>query len=147
MNLFGMMEVSASALAAERLRAEIATSNLANAESTRTPEGGPYQRREVVLASRRPAFALTLAASGGAIHSAASGGVQVRSVVTDKAAPLMRYEPSHPDANGDGYVAYPNIQPATEMADLMGAARAYEMNVSAITSAKQMIQQSLEILK
>ena len=149
MNLFGMMEISASALGAERIRAEVVTSNLANAESTRTSEGGPYQRREVVFAAQRPSFALSLATAGQSTldSASASTGVRVRDVVTDSAPPLVKYEPSHPDANADGYVAYPNINPVSEMADLMGAARAYEMNVSAITAAKQMIQQSIEILK
>ena len=73
--------------------------------------------------------------------------MRVRAVVNDPAAPVVKYDPSHPDANADGYVAYPNINPVNEMADLMGASRAYEMNVSAITAAKQMIQQSIEILK
>ena len=147
MNLFGMMEMSASALGAERIRAEIVTSNLANAESTRTPEGGPYKRREVVFATQRPSFAMSLATAGTAAQGTASGGVRVREVVNDPAPALVKYEPSHPDANADGYVAYPNVNPVSEMADLMGAARAYEMNVSAITAAKQMIQQSIEILK
>jgi flagellar basal-body rod protein FlgC len=147
MNLFGMMEVSASALGAERVRAEVVTSNLANAESTHTPEGGPYQRREVVFATQRPSFALSLVSAGAPMQDAGSAGVQVRAVVNDPAPPVVKYDPSHPDANADGYVAYPNINPVNEMADLMGASRAYEMNVSAITAAKQMIQQSIEILK
>jgi len=147
MNLFGMMEVSASALGAERVRAEVVTSNLANAESTRTPEGGPYKRREVVFAAQRPSFALSLASAGAGGRDAGSTGVRVRDVVTDTTSPLVKYEPSHPDANADGFVAYPNINPVNELADLMGASRAYEMNISAITAAKQMIQQSIEILK
>jgi flagellar basal-body rod protein FlgC len=147
MNLFGTMEISASALGAERVRAEVVTSNLANAESTRTPEGGPYKRREVVFAAQRPSFALSLASAGASARDAGSTGVRVRDVVTDTASPLVKYEPSHPDANADGFVAYPNINPVNELADLMGASRAYEMNVSAITAAKQMIQQSIEILK
>ena len=147
MNLFGVMEVSASALGAERMRAELVTSNLANAESTKTPEGGPYRRREVVFSSRKPSFPLSLAAAGSARTDQIGTGVQARAVENRSAPPVMRYEPSHPDANADGYVAYPNINPAAEMADLMGAARAYEMNISALTAAKQMIQQSIEILK
>ena len=146
MNLFGVMEVSATALGAERLRAEVVTSNLANAESTRTPEGGPYRRREVVFSTRKAAFPLALA-SAGATSDPAGTGVQARAVENKTASPILRYEPSHPDANAAGYVAYPNINPAAEMADLMGAARAYEMNISALTAAKQMIQQSIEILK
>jgi flagellar basal-body rod protein FlgC len=147
MNLFGVMEISASALGAERMRAEVVTSNLANAESTRTPEGGPYQRREVVFTAQRPSFALSLATAGTGAGDAVSTGVRVREIVNDPAPPLVKYEPSHPDANAQGYVAYPNINPVSEMADLMGASRAYEMNISAITAAKQMIQQSIEILK
>jgi len=147
MNLAVMIEISASALRAERIRAEVVTSNLANAESTSTPEGGPYQRRAVVFAAQRPSFALSLATAGSTMLNTASAGVRVRDVVTDPAPSIMKYEPSHPDANADGYVAYPNINPVSELADLMGAARAYEMNVSAITAAKQMIQQSIEILK
>ena len=122
MNLFGMMEVSASALGAERVRAEVVTSNLANAESTRTPEGGPYQRREVVFATQRPSFALSLVSAGAPMQDAGSAGVRVRDVVNDPAPPVVKYDPSHPDANADGYVAYPNINPVNEMADLMGAA-------------------------
>ena len=102
MNLFGMMEISASALGAERIRAEIVTSNLANAESTRTPEGGPYKRREVVFATQRPSFALSLATAGSPMQNTASAGVRVSDVVTDSAPSIMKYEPSHPDANAAG---------------------------------------------
>jgi flagellar basal-body rod protein FlgC len=101
----------------------------------------------VVFATQRPSFALSLATAGSTMQNTASAGVRVSDVVTDSAPSIMKYEPSHPDANAAGYVAYPNINPVNEMADLMGAARAYEMNVSAITAAKQMIQQSIEILK
>ncbi len=76
-----------------------------------------------------------------------ASGVAVRSIVTDTATPIMRYEPSHPDADANGFVAYPNINPVLEMTDLMGAARAYQMNASAVQAAKQMIQQSIELLK
>ena len=146
MNLFGVMGISASGLRAERLRAEVVAGNMANAESTHTAEGGPYQRREVVLESQRPSsFRMQLASANG--PAAETGGVAVRAVVTDSAAPVMRYEPSHPDANADGFVAYPNINPVLEMTDLMGAARAYQMNASAVQAAKQMIQQSIELLK
>ncbi len=148
MNLFGVMGISASGLSAERTRAEVVAGNMANAESTRTAEGGPYQRKEVVFQSEAPSsFRMQLASAGGAASNAAAGGVAVRSIVSDTAAPIMRYEPSHPDADADGFVAYPNINPVLEMTDLMGAARAYQMNASAIQAAKQMIQQSIELLK
>ncbi len=148
MSLFGLFQISGSALAAERLRAEVATSNLANAETTRTPEGGPYRRRMVVF-NAQPAspFRLVLANSLGAAETQPAGGVRVGGVVEDTTAPLRQYEPGHPDADADGYVSYPNITPVQEMVDLMGAERAYELNASAVQAAKQMIQQSLQILK
>jgi len=148
MSLFGMFQISGSALAAERMRAEVATSNLANAETTRTPEGGPYRRRMVVF-NGQPAspFRLVLANSLGTAQPQPAGGVRVGGVVEDSAAPLRRYEPGHPDADSDGYVSYPNINPVQETVDLMGAERAYELNASAVQATKQMIQQSLQILK
>lgn len=149
MNLFGVMGISASGLNAERTRAEVVAGNMANAESTRTAEGGPYQRKEVVLQSQGPlSFRMQLAGVGGGTSAnGVAGGVSVRQVVSDTTAPIMRYEPSHPDADANGFVAYPNINPVLEMTDLMGAARAYQMNASAVQAAKQMIQQSIELLK
>ena len=142
MNMFGALEISASAMHAERFRAEVVTANLANAETTRTEEGGPYQRKQVVFGASR--FHRQLAAM--APPSSASG-VRVLGVVTDPQPPEMRYEPSHPDANAEGMVAYPAINPVAEMADLMSAVRAYQMNASAVNATKQMIAQSLEILR
>ena len=150
MNLFGVMGISASGLSAERTRAEVVAGNMANAESTHTAEGGPYQRKEVVFQSQAPSsFRMQLANAGGgaSAYGNVASGVTVRSVVTDTAQPIMRYEPTHPDANADGFVAYPNINPVLEMTDLMGASRAYQMNASAVQAAKQMIQQSIELLK
>ncbi len=148
MNLFGVMGISASGLSAERTRAEVVASNMANAESTHTAEGGPYQRKEVVFQSEAPSsFRMQLAGAAGAASSTVAGGVAVRSIIADTAAPVMRYEPNHPDADANGFVAYPNINPVLEMTDLMGAARAYQMNASAVQAAKQMIQQSIELLK
>jgi flagellar basal-body rod protein FlgC len=126
---------------AERIRAEVVTANLANAESTRTDEGGPYQRKQVVFAASR--FQRQLAGFSTAPRAAA---VQVLGVVADPTPPQLRYELGHPDANAQGMVAYPAINPVEEMADLMGAVRAYEMNAAAVNANKQMIQQSLEIL-
>lgn len=142
MNLFGAMEVSASAMRAERLRAEVVTANLANAETTRTEAGGPYQRKLVVFAAAR--FRDQLSAVGAVPGSA---GVQVSAVVPSAAPPELRYEPSHPDADPRGFVAYPAINPVEEMADLMGAMRAYQMNAAAVNASKQMIEQTLEILR
>jgi flagellar basal-body rod protein FlgC len=145
MNLFGVMQVSGSALGAERIRSEVTAANLANAESTRTEEGGPYRRKQVVFASQNaPSFRNTLA---GTAQGGQARGVLVRDVVNDPAPPIMRYEPSHPDANEAGYVAYPNINPVAEMTDLLSAVRSYQMNVAAVNASKQMIAQSIDILR
>lgn len=147
MNLFDSLSVSGSALAAERQRSEIITANLANAETTRTSAGGPFHRREVVFKSEAmPSFRFALAHSTSKLGPTA-GSVEVSEVVDDPTPPVMRYEPGHPDANKDGYVAYPAINPVMEMADLMGSVRAYQLNASAVSAAKQMIQQSIDILK
>jgi len=160
MNLFGVMDVSASALRAERVRAEVVASNMANAETTRTAEGGPYQRRHVVFEAEgvdsfQGAIANHLATSFGGSLSDGSvtaangvpGGVAVTGVISDGSAPLRRYDPQHPDAGPDGYVAYPDINPLTEMVDLMGATRSYGMNASAIQAEKNMVSASLDLLK
>jgi len=144
MNLFGMLAVSGSALTAERQRAEVVTSNMANMETTRTQEGGPYRRQLVVFRSRRmPQFPALLAGSG----NVSARGVRVDEVIADAKPPLERYEPGHPDADAKGYVSYPAVDPVEETADLLGAVRAYELNASAVQSTKSMIQQSLDLLR
>lgn len=145
-SLFGMMSISASALSAERQRAEVTSANLANAETTHTDDGGPYVRKEVVFSeSNASPFQTVFNRLGHAGQP--SGAVQLSEVVDDTTPPVMRYEPGNPDANKDGYVAYPAINPVTEMVDLMGATRAYQLNASAVNAAKQMIQESIGILK
>lgn len=147
MGLFSTLEVSGSALAAERARAEIIATNMANAETTRTPQGGPFHRKMVVFSSSgTSAFRLLLAGSSR-LAGRTPGGVRLVQVADDPASPVMRYEPGHPDANASGFVAYPNINPIQEMVDLMGAVRAYQLNASAVTASKQMIQQSLDLLR
>ena len=161
MNLFGLMETSGSAMQAERMRAEVVAANMANAETTRTQAGGPYRRQQVVFAANQglepagggfaesPAgasgFPAGLPAFGGSHEPA--GGVHIAQVVADPAPPLKRYDPGHPDAGPDGYVAYPDINPLTEMVDLMGATRAYGLNGSAVQAEKGMIAAALEIAK
>jgi flagellar basal-body rod protein FlgC len=145
MNLFGMLGVSGSALSAERQRAEVVTANMANAETTRTEEGGPYRRKLVVFRSDEPSsFPRMLNASFGRQQEA---GVHVEQVVADASPPEMRWEPGHPDANEQGFVAYPDIDPVREMADLMSAVRSYQMNSSAVQATKQMIQQAIDLLR
>jgi flagellar basal-body rod protein FlgC len=147
MNLFGMLEVSGSALAAERWRAEIVSANMANAETTHTPAGGAYRRQLVVFRARpMPRFPLMLAGLHSGLLHEAGQGVQVERVVADPSPMPRRYQPGHPDADPAGYVTYPNVNPVMEMTDLLSAVRAYQLNASAVQAAKSMIQQSLQIL-
>jgi flagellar basal-body rod protein FlgC len=129
----------ASALAAERMRIEVAVSNLANAESTRGPDGRPYRRRDVVLASA------PVEAFDAALGRATSTGVRVAAVVEDQAPPRQRYEPGHPDADANGFVALPNVDPAEQMVDMLGAARAYQANLTAINLIRDLLQKALEL--
>lgn len=130
---------SASALAAERMRIEVAVSNLANAESTRGPDGRPYRRRDVVLAAE------PVEAFDAALGRATSTGVRVAAVVEDQAPPRQRYEPGHPDADANGFVALPNVDPAEQMVDMLGAARAYQANLTAINLIRDLLQKALEL--
>jgi flagellar basal-body rod protein FlgC len=186
MNLFAMMETSGGAMQAERMRAEVVAANMANAETTRTADGGPYRRQHVVFAAQQgdAGFANTFNAASGAAETgnASSGslaaasfpplpapmpllhpagglnglgngsgaeapGVRIAAVVEDTSPPLKRYDPGDPEAGPDGYVSYPDINPLTEMVDLMGATRAYGLNSSAVQAEKGMIASALEIAK
>jgi len=145
MNLFGVLDISSSALTAERERAEVVTSNLANAETTHTPSGGAYKKQLVVFGTEQPGrgkFAQTL--SG--FRDLHARGVKVEKVVQDKAPAVRRYEPGHPDADADGYVSFPDINPVEEMVNLMGAAQAYQLNVAAVQATKSMISETIQIL-
>jgi flagellar basal-body rod protein FlgC len=145
MNLFDVMTISGTALLAERERAEVTASNLANAETTRTPEGGPYQRQNVMFAARRP-FGMPFGQQLATMVDFSARGVDVTGVVADQTPPIRRFEPGHPDADADGYVSMPAINPIEEQVNLMGAARAYQANVSAVMATKNMIASALEIL-
>jgi flagellar basal-body rod protein FlgC len=164
-NLFGLMEASGSAMQAERMRAEVVAANMANAESTRAGSGGgAYRRQHVVFEanSADSAFMNSFAdlsnptatmrarsSSMGRMNSedTMDAGVHIAQVIEDSSPPLKRYDPGHPDAGPDGYVAYPDINPLTEMVDLMGATRAYGLNSSAVQAEKSMIVAALEIVK
>jgi flagellar basal-body rod protein FlgC len=145
MSLFSVLSVSASGMAAQRTRAELLVENLANAETTRTPEGGPYRRKDAVLTSSAqssPFSAVFQTEMGSGVN-----GVDVSEVLEDTREPDKRYIPGHPDADKDGYVAFPRINPAEDMVDLMGASRGYQGNVAAMTAIKDMILHSIELMK
>ncbi len=145
MRLFSAMEISASGLTAERFRLDLIASNLANAQSTRTETGGPYRRKIAAFAPRgaRYSFSQILSRRTGE----GPKGVAVTGVLEDKSPFNLVHMPGHPDADEQGYVAFPNVDVVTEMVDLMAATRAYEANVTAIEAARLMAQRALEILK
>jgi flagellar basal-body rod protein FlgC len=149
MSLFSVLSVSASGMEAERTRAELLSENLANAETTRTPEGGPYRRKDAVFATESTAspFASIFETERNAILGGGPEGVGVAEIVVDNREPERRYLPGHPDADAQGYVAFPRINPAEDMVDLMDASRGYQANVSAITAIKDMIQRSIDLLR
>lgn len=130
---FSSLDISASGLSAQRRRMDVVAENIANAETTRTAQGGPYQRKQVV-------FQALPNAPGGA-----GGGVTVTEVAADPRPPRLVYRPGHPDANADGYVKMPNVNILEEMVDMVSATRSYEANVAAINAAKQMTRKALEI--
>jgi flagellar basal-body rod protein FlgC len=145
MSLFGSLSVSASGMSAQRTRAELLVENLANAETTRTPEGGPYRRKDVVF-EEDPSVGSFSSELTSAMGSSASG-VAASQTIIDNSEPYRRYMPGHPDADQEGYVAFPKINPAEDMVDLMGASRGYEANVAAISAVKDMIQKSLDLFR
>jgi flagellar basal-body rod protein FlgC len=144
-SLFSSLSVSASGMAAQRARTEVLVENLANSETTRTPDGGPYRRKDVIFSedSNIGSFA---SAMDSAMDTSLSG-VIVSETTVDNSAPEMRYQPGHPDADKDGYVAFPKVNPAEDMVDLLGAQRGYEANVAAISAVKDMISKSLDLFR
>lgn len=143
MDIFTTMKVSASALKAQRVRMNAISSNLANIETTRTPDGGPYRKREVVFQSSQQGFADALDSR----MNDAVQGVRISHVQASSLPPRMVYDPSHPDADDEGQVAMPNISLVEETADMMSASRAYEANVTVVKSAKRMALKALDIGK
>jgi len=145
MSLLSALSVSASGMAAQRTRAELLVENLANAETTRTPQGGPYRRKDAVFApqSQTSPFSAVFQQEMGAF----STGVEVSEIFEDTREPERRYLPGHPDADKDGYVAFPRINPAEDMVDLLGATRGYQANVAAISAVKDMVQRTVDLLR
>ncbi|HYG57225.1 MAG TPA: flagellar basal body rod protein FlgC [Symbiobacteriaceae bacterium] len=150
MKWFSALETSASALTAERLRMDVIANNIANANTTRTAEGGPYRRQMVVLGSR-PSFASALQEASGQTAPEGDGfdqvgrGVRVVQIVQDQRPFKLKYDPTHPDADANGYVQLPNVETVTEMVDLISASRAYEANVTALNAFKAMVSTALQI--
>ncbi|HLH25582.1 MAG TPA: flagellar basal body rod protein FlgC [Chloroflexota bacterium] len=145
MSALSVMRIAGSGLTAQRLRMDVTASNIANAEATRTADGGPYKRESVVFTPRPAAGGLRLLSTAGAGGAAPTQGVQVQAIVQDQSPPREVLDPSHPDADADGYVAFPNVDLVTEMTDMMSASRAYEANVTMINVAKNMAQRALDI--
>jgi len=138
MSLFSALDINTSGLTAQRRRAEVASSNLSNTETTRTAEGGPYRRKDVVFQTTT---------FGSALQDAdiRNQGVEVAGVIDDLTPFDPRYEPGHPDADADGYVLYPNVNTMEEMANMMSAARSYEASIAAISIVKSMINRTLDL--
>jgi flagellar basal-body rod protein FlgC len=153
MSFFDAISIASSGLAAESLRMDVTSENLANAQTTRAAAGGPYQRQEVVLQSVPSSFNTALSAAmgtgtGAAIDgTSAPGGVKVTGVVNDPTPDKLVYDPGNPDANKQGYVQMPNVNTVTEMTDLIDESRSYESDVTAMQTAKTMVSQTFNLLK
>jgi flagellar basal-body rod protein FlgC len=148
MGLTSAIRTTASGLTAQRLRMDIISNNLANANSTRTAEGGAYKRQTPVFEPiLRSKTLFGLAGFGGPQPTAEdlAGGVRVTSVTQDNRQGKLSYEPGHPDANADGYVEYPNVNVVSEMTDMISATRGYEANVTAMQALKSMALKALEL--
>jgi flagellar basal-body rod protein FlgC len=146
MGLFDALNISASGLTAQRLRMDVTSANLANAETTRTPGGGAYKRQDVILqeSSGSNTFAGSLAGAMGS--GSAPAGVEVAAIVDDTTPTKKVYEPSNPEADGQGYVEMPNVNPVSEMTDLIDASRSYQANVTAMQTTKQVFSKTIELL-
>lgn len=142
MSLLTAIDINASGMSAQRQRVEVSTSNLANARTTRTTEGGPYRRQDVVFQATPFEKTLDVAKNGWSPK-----GVEVVDVVDDPTPFISSYEPGHPDADESGYVQYPNVNSMQEMANLASAARSYQANISAISVLKTMIQRTLDLAR
>jgi flagellar basal-body rod protein FlgC len=140
---FDSLDISVSALSAQRTRMDVVAANLANAQSTRTADGGPYQRQQVVFEAVLQSANSEVNANQG--PQVPYGGVRIAEVSRDARPPIMVHMPGHPDADADGNVLMPDVRPAEEMVDLISAARSYEANATAFKLSKQMMQKSLEM--
>jgi flagellar basal-body rod protein FlgC len=142
MSLFASLSVSASGMAAQRTRAALLVENIANSETTRTPEGGPYRRKDAVFSTSSVGSEFA-----SELESQMQTGVRVSSISVDQRDPEQQYAPGHPDADANGYVSIPRMNPAEDMVDLVTANRGYQANVAAMSAVKDMIQKSIELLR
>ncbi|HVI18567.1 MAG TPA: flagellar basal body rod protein FlgC [Gaiellales bacterium] len=148
MGLFDALNISGTGLSAERLRMDVTAENLANAQTTRGANGGPYRRKVVTLQEANGGgFDTALAAAQSSQPGSAPGGVEVSGIAEDSAPDRMVYDPGHPDADANGYVKMPNVNPVSEMVDLISSSRAYEADVTAMQAAKSMFSKTLDILR
>ena len=146
MNLLNVLKISGSALTAQRLRMDVVSSNIANVETTRTPDGGPYRRQQVVFRPVAMAVDDTTSRTGNTQpESMAAQGVQVSQIVANSDKGRVVFDPRHPDADADGFVTYPEIDVLVEMTDMLSASRAYEANVTVLNTIKAMAQRTLDI--
>ena len=146
MGLFDALNISASGLTAQRLRMDVTSANLANAQTTKTPAGGPYKRQDVILqeSSGADTFAGSLAGAMGSNDTPA--GVEVAAIVDDTTPTKKVYEPTNPEADKQGYVEMPNVNPVSEMTDLIDASRSYQANVTAMQTTKTVFSKTIELL-
>jgi len=142
MSLFASLSVSASGMAAQRTRAALLVENIANSETTRTPEGGPYRRKDAIFSTSSVGSEFA-----SELESQMQTGVRVSSISVDQRDPEQQYAPGHPDADADGYVSIPRMNPAEDMVDLVTANRGYQANVAAMSAVKDMIQKSIDLLR
>ncbi len=151
MSVFSILDVSASGLSVQRTRVEVLAQNIANAETTRTSDGGPYRRRQVVFEAERQSvspFGSVLARTVAPVDRSFERetlGVRVADLSVEDAPPERRYQPHHPDADAEGYVAYPSFNPVEDTVDLTAAVRSYQANLAVITSVKEMIARTIDI--
>jgi flagellar basal-body rod protein FlgC len=144
MNLLSALDISASGLTAQRQRIEVISSNLANANTTRTAEGGPYRRRDLVFESGPVQHSFSNALNAE-MQDQAEAGVEVVGIYQDSSPFIRRYDPAHPDADKEGYVLMPNVNPIEEMVNLVSATRSFEASTQAISAIKEIAQKSVEI--
>ncbi len=152
MSIWNILRVGASALSAQRLRLDVISNNIANAETTHTTEGGAYKRQDVVFmpqstSSFLPQFLAARRSSIDPNQSSGLGGVRTAAIITDETPGASVYDPTHPDADADGYVTYPNVNMVTEMTNMLSATRSYEAGLSVVEAAKRMALRALEIGK